>query len=208
MTRALFTVYSVITVCFTGMILLAVLAGSMRSQPAALAGFDDCQLPCWNKITPEETPPDRANSFLSNAGYVVERVNHHWRYITYRPTDQAACKAALSYEAYVFLTELIECTGIALGDVIAVLGPPQEIALSIPFDSFMFRNGTVAVIARRQRCQTDFSLYSEVTSIRLRAQAEASSATEQVFAPNSLPWRGLLPLWGYDGEQLSRFTNC
>jgi hypothetical protein len=207
MTRALLIGYGLMLASLTTAIPLAVLVGSLRSQPAALTGLDDCQLPCWNKITPEQTTWERASRLLSHAGYQVETMNHHWRYMTYRPTDPAACRATITYEATVFLTELIECTGVSLGDVMAILGPPQGIVPSVPFDSFIFRDGAVAVITRRPRCETDFSLYTEVTSIRLRARLDSPLETEQLSTVNPLPWRGLIPLWRYD-KQRRLLTNC
>jgi hypothetical protein len=191
-TKVILKAYSLIFVTYTGAIILAVSLGSLGSRPLALNGLDDCHLPCWNAITPQQTTLDHASVSLFRSGYAIESVNHHWRYMTYQPPDPAACKIALTYSRLVLVTELSECGDVSLGDVMAILGAPEGVLPSGLFDSFVFRNGTVVVNTRKYRCSTGFSLHAAIVSIRLRAQGDEPVQSRQVSTLNPLPWRGFV----------------
>jgi len=189
-----------ITALFSVTVLLATIVGSHRTQPAAMNGFDDCRLPCWHSITPEQTITETASSLLAESGYELQVNNVHWRYMVYTPFVTTACNVALTYETRVLMTELNECTGLTLGDVTAILGAPQSVVPSIPYDSFGFRDGMIEVVARREGCAVGFSLYAEVTSIRLRARRTGDMITDT--SAYSVPWRGFVLMWRYDPLRL------
>jgi hypothetical protein len=185
-----------ISALFSVTILLATSAGSHRSLPEALNGFDECHLPCWNQITPEQTTTDIASILLAEAGYEIRVNNPHWRYMVFAPPVKMTCNVALTYETLVRMTELNECTGLTLGDITAILGAPQQVVPSAMYDSFIFRDGTVTVLTRRIRCSTGLSPHAVVMSIHLRASSRGQPESES--PRHALPWRGFVPLWHYD----------
>ena len=188
-TKIILKAYSLVSVSFTGAILLAVLLGSLRWPPIALRGLDDCHLPCWNEITPQQTTPDNASISLVHSGYTVESVNHHWRYMTLQPPDPTACKINLTYSRLVLVTELNDCGDVSLGDVMTILGAPQGVLPYGLFDTFVFRDGTVVVHTRKFRCDSGSSLHDTIVYIRLR---DEPVQTPQVSTLNALPWRGFV----------------
>ena len=207
MTKVLLTANSFLAVTFAGVILVSVLLGSLGTPPTALYGLDDCGLPCWNGITPGQNNVDRAIYRLSRAGYVIETNPLRWRYMTFRSTNPADCMVTITYDSLVYLTDLSDCPGLSLGDVMTILGQPDGVVPAFQYDALVYRGGRVAVVVRRERCQTAISPYTAVDSIQLRAQRLNRANSEQVSPANPLPWRGFVRP-GYYGLPESSAQDC
>ena len=70
---------------FVALALSAIYAGNTMSAPSALAGLDDCSLPCWRGITPRGTLLELADGVLTSAGYERVQSSERYRVVVYRP---------------------------------------------------------------------------------------------------------------------------
>lgn len=174
---------------FTLLTLAAGLLGRLADPPDwLLADSPRCALPCWNGIRPGEMLVPRASQILVSQGYDPSSDAQDRAHMYYTPRSSVrGCAVRLEYyNAVVTETRLSNCKGLRLGDVLAVLGPPEGVQPGLL--QFTFREGQVRVKLRQDGCAQRLSPYLLVSSINL------STARQQ---SGYVAWRGFMSPYHY-----------
>jgi hypothetical protein len=189
--RALLAVPLALSTLFTLLVLVGgVVGGQINPPPVALRHADLCVLPCWRGINPGHTFIDPANQLLLGQGYNAQHSLMLRGSIWYIPGERSrgGCMVQLEHrQAVVTETRLNDCPGLRLGDVMALVGPPQSVqpgALSLTFDG-----GRVRVKLAADGCVPRLSPHLPVSYISLTTGAAASE--------RDVPWQGFMPTRAY-----------
>jgi len=139
---------------------------------------------------PRQTSLEVAKTMLTEAGYQLDA--HGQDLLIFKPpTVTHTCPIWLSSgSGFVKVISLVDCPGVRLGDLLAILGMPEGILQ--PATGLMFREGNVVVMVRSLPCDPWFSPQSSILSIyfvdRNLASARNQIADDPIF--DSLQWLG------------------
>lgn len=179
---------------FAALALSAIYVGNTMGAPPALAGLDDCALPCWRGITPRGTLLELADGVLTSAGYERAQSSERYRVVVYRPTAETpACNVGMSYSSGTVITITLSlCKDVRLGDLLAILDAPEGIIRN--GRALTFRGGTIIVSQLVQTCGDWFSPLNQVFAIYLNNPGppvrRAVTDYNPTLARSAFVWRG------------------
>ena len=179
-------------VCVSLLALMAavmVVSAALSPPTAAVAGIDDCILPCWNRIHPGITALAEAEDLLAQVGYQVEGRYPKQGFVLLRPVTQSevTCSVSLAYVSRrVTGIGLSECGTIRFGDMVGLMGRPDGLLPSAT--ALAFREGRVVVTLNTSNCDVWYGLQTPIDFIRLQDSLEGY--TTSLVEP--LRWRGFL----------------
>lgn len=202
-------VLAVLLLLFSALLIVAVKAvGSMLTvPPPSFDGLDDCHLPCWRQIRPRSTPVEMADLALTAAGYQRIELFVRFRTIAYRHQfDSTACTVGLAYSGGIVTTLTLDRCSVRLGDLMAIIGPPDGILFN--GRAVSFRDGRV--IASLRGCGS-FAPERSIVSIFLNNPGPPPpntiiDNTPQDHIPRFL-WRGFAPRAYYEAVE-PNFPAC
>jgi hypothetical protein len=184
---------------------------AMDNLPVSLNGIDDCELPCWARITPRQTLLEIANGLMLESDYELIMHNQQFRVMNYRPPEPALCDVSFNYSSgAVLIVMLRQCPNVRLGDILAVLGTPERITFDTK--ALSFRDGRVIVHVSAPDCYVRLSPRSRVSVIyltnpgRLPPRRRVMEYTPE-NANRSFPWLGFLTREQYHNA-IPSFPNC
>jgi hypothetical protein len=202
----LFTLTLVFPPLFVALALSAIYIGNtIGVPPSALAGLDDCALPCWHGITPRGTLFELADGVLLSAGYERSDADNRFRVILYRPAaGTTACNVGVNYGGgAVIAVTLSNCAGVRLGDLMAILDAPGGIVQN--GRALTFRQGRIIVRQLMLTCDDWFSPLSEVFAIYLNNPGppprRAVSDYDASLAYSAFAWRGFATRAAYESAE-------
>lgn len=173
-----------------------------QPPPSFLTRFSRCEdRICWNNLAPGDTILDVANRILSMAGYrVVDRgINDRMSdYVTYRhDTDDWPCGIDLVFGARNIVTyfRFNPCVDLRLGDLITILGPPDDVASG----SLRWGLGTLSVQMVDMRSPSDPANCPDMGTPYSRVAYMGLGGTPTT-ATDRHDWRGFMPYWQYSRQ--------
>lgn len=145
----------------------------------------DCELPCWNNLTPGEIHMAPARMITTRAGYQFQPLAERSpRSLNFAAQDASRCDIRLdSEDALVTDITLYDCPSGKLGDVLLILGEPVGVRASTSV--LVFREGAVTVTIRAWGCTQRLSQHMPVTSIEIREPMSDSDLQWRL-----VPWQG------------------
>jgi hypothetical protein len=180
-----------------GLILLVVLAGNaLYPSRSVLEDTANCRLPCWNDIRPGETGLVEADSAVVSLGYLFYEdfpINRVRSYSREGVRDDCLLRLAYS-RGYVTSITFTDCGDFQLGDVILLLGTPQDI--SRLGTTLAFHNEEIAATIRYTDCTHGLSPYTPIASVFLRP-LDANARLSITENGGNFEWIGFAPWWRY-----------
>lgn len=189
MLRMVLLAFGLLLAFSTALTVSALQVGASLPPPSPLVGLDACELPCWNRIVPRQTPLNMAQTLLAEAGY---RVRGYGQLVTFEPTESIdGCQVWLNTGGgFVTVTSLVHCPGVRLGDLLAILGEPEGILRSA--SGLVFREAQIVIMVRMLPCDDWFSPQSSILSVyfvdREAMRIRNLLAADPIY--ESFPWRG------------------
>lgn len=183
------------------------MGGVFMVPPPAFDGLDDCNLPCWQQIRPRSTPVEMADLMLTAAGYQRIELLARFRTMAYRHQfDSRVCTVGLAYSGGIVTTITLDRCSARLGDLMAIVGPPDGILFT--GRAVSFRNGRV--IASLRGCGS-FAPERSIVSIFLNNPGPPPPNTIIDNTPQDhiprFSWRGFAPRAYYEAIE-PNFPAC
>lgn len=193
--RCLLTLIVSALLIATLLIGIAVQAGSRQPPAPALDGLvQGCAPdtpPCWYGIVPGVTKSQEADQRLHSLGYVVpssDAGNYYAVVVYHAMKTSLGCDLTLQYGGSdrVALIQLMNCRGLRLGDVMALLGEPDAIDAN---------RANLWLLYQKQF--SGFVEVSETLSPYAPVISTGILPKNQPLGMTAHPWHGFLPLWLY-----------
>lgn len=212
----------------TSLIALSVVTGVVLGVPSFA---DECRLPCWHSITPQQTLFDDAQGILTDEGYVRRSDPLHTAFEPgasyYHVEDETACDVTLLHRnGRVMSMILTACETMRLGDLMAVAGQPLDIipswtnfsliyvvgreVVARPFadapivTGLTFANRSTLVTVNLSLCNGALSPETGIWSIHLDPALQEQFDNGFYLKDELLGWRGFIPYWHYTRLQPGR----
>ena len=165
----------------------AMVAGAFGPAPHAVLQASRCELPCWQDIRPGESLITDAFRTLTSQRYSPRSGGGTQIRFT-PPPEHTACRAEVHYwQTVVIETRLSRCPGLRLGDLLLLLGAPEQVApnlLTLDFDG-----GAVRAQLHLLECDQSLSPHTPVQFVSLTQPPPDSAAMGPAWQGFALPWR-------------------
>ena len=197
-THLLFGLILLLTPTFFGFGLLSKVLGSLQPFNPALEGFivgcEDRPQPCWYGIVPGVTTIDEANRVLPLYDYylVVTTPDFYESIVANHTSHRRGpkCNVVLRYDSSpVVNAAQLQCRGVSLGELGAVLGPPLGVESNPGYAVRVIFKQEISVL------ESGFlgweSFHDPIQIIDLPPRP-----VDNQYTP-SFGWHGLIPAWRY-----------
>lgn len=205
---------SILLLIMWGLLASAALAAGavISTVPLPLASFSACAPPCWQHITPRDTPRRVAVYTLEAEGYTSQPVRRTQFFQTFVPSDaRHQCRVGINFTSGEVITvQLSACRNVTIGDMMLMLGEPDGIMRSGA--ALTFLGGQVIVSAAiYDECAEWFDPHLPVMTIFLNTPGPPARRSMTDYgvssAQQAFPWQGFATRARYQ-QTNAAFPSC